>query len=106
MESRDVRRNHSLAEASCGKKESLNMVKRIITTLILIAILGGGGYYVVKGMRAGAEKDQKHYRIATIEKSTVRNTLTATGILKAWTTVDIKSRAGGRVDRIAVEDGS
>lgn len=82
------------------------MIKRIFFTLASLVILLGGGYYVVKGMRASADKDQKQFRVAAIERATVRKTVTATGILKAWTTVDIKSRAGGRVERIPVEDGS
>jgi HlyD family secretion protein len=82
------------------------MVKRLIAPLVTLLILGVGGFYVVKGVRASATKDQKQYRFAVIERGTVKKTVTATGVLKAWTTVDIKSRAGGRVERIAVEDGS
>ncbi|MCS6776099.1 MAG: efflux RND transporter periplasmic adaptor subunit [Chloroherpetonaceae bacterium] len=82
------------------------MIKRLFFTLASIAIVGVGAFYVVRGVRAGSAANQKQYRIATVERGTVRKTVTATGILKAWTTVDIKSRAGGRVDRLYVEDGS
>lgn len=82
------------------------MVKRVFFTLASLAILFIGGFYVVKGLRANASTDQKQYRIAAIERGTVKKTVTATGILKAWTTVDIKSRAGGRVERLPVEDGT
>lgn len=49
--------------------------------------------------------DTKIYRVAQVERGDVASTVVATGTLQPWTLVDIKSKAGGRVDELAVEVG-
>ncbi|MCB8933733.1 MAG: efflux RND transporter periplasmic adaptor subunit [Fimbriimonadaceae bacterium] len=49
--------------------------------------------------------DLKVYRVAEVGRGEVASTVVATGTLQPWTLVDIKSKAGGRVDEMAVEVG-
>jgi len=46
------------------------------------------------------------YTIGTVAKATVKRTVSATGTLEAWTTVDVKSKAGRTIDLLAVDVGS
>lgn len=81
------------------------MVTRILTTIVVLAVLVGGGIFVVKTLGAASTPPGNQYRIGTIETGTVKKTVTATGALQAWTTIDIKSRAGGKILKLYVEEG-
>jgi HlyD family secretion protein len=81
-------------------------MKRAITIIVVLVILITGGAYARKIMTAGAKADVNQYRIAPAKIDLVKKTVTATGTLTAWTTVDIKSRAGGRLISLPVDEGS
>ncbi len=72
-------------------------MKRAIVIVVTLVVLIGGGVATSQRMKGSSAKDQNQYRLAQIEKGKVRKTVTATGVLKPWRTVDIRSRAGGRV---------
>lgn len=82
------------------------MVKRVSVLLVLLVVLITGGLLIARSLKAAAAKDRTQYRITVVKKDAVKKTVTATGVLKPWTVVDIKSKAGGRVDRLPVEEGS
>lgn len=54
----------------------------------------------------GEKRGQVHYRVATVTQDMVRKTVSATGVLTPWTTVDIKSRAGGKILKLLVDAGT
>ena len=81
------------------------MVMRILTTIVVVAVLVSGGVFVFKTLGAASTPAGNQYRIAAIETGTVKKTVTATGTLQSWTTIDIKSRAGGRILKLYVEEG-
>ena len=81
------------------------MWKRAITTILILALLVGGASFAYKKIKASTGPEKTQYRVVPIAKGLVKKTVTATGVLKSWKTVDIKSRAGGRVEKIAVEEG-
>src|SRR5438067_1647961 len=81
------------------------MVKRIITIIAVVGALIAGSVFVAKTLGAAATPPGNQYRLGVIETGTVKKTVTATGTLQAWTTIDIKSRAGGRILKLAVEEG-
>lgn len=56
-------------------------------------------------LRKEEGSDLKVYRVAVVDRGVVASTVIATGTLQPWTLVDIKSKAGGRVDELAVEVG-
>jgi HlyD family secretion protein len=67
--------------------------------------VAGGGAFVVKTLGAAATPVGNQYRVAAVETGTVKKTVTATGTLTAWTTIDIKSRAGGKILKLSVDEG-
>lgn len=79
-------------------------MKRALITVITLAVLVTGGWFLVKSFSAGANKDQIQYRIDKVKLDLVKKTVTATGVLKPWTVVDIRSRAGGRVEDYAFDE--
>ena len=82
------------------------MVKRIIGGVLVAAALIGIGTWLRTRMGAPKADQQTQYKLATVEIGTVKKTVSATGVLKPWRTVDIKSKAGGRVDALYVDIGS
>ncbi|HEV2471349.1 MAG TPA: efflux RND transporter periplasmic adaptor subunit [Chthonomonadales bacterium] len=81
-------------------------MQRAISITITVLVLAGGGLLLARRLRASAASDPNQYRIATAKVDLVKKTVTATGVLTPWTTVSIKSRAGGRVDVLAVDTGT
>ena len=51
-------------------------------------------------------KGKTQYTVASATRGAVKKTVSATGTLEPWSTVDVKSKAGGRVDLLAVDVGS
>ncbi len=81
------------------------MVMRILTVCVVLAAVVGGGIFVAKTLGAAATPPGNQYRIGAVDTGTVKKTVTATGVLTAWTTIDIKSRAGGKILKLAVDEG-
>lgn len=79
------------------------MVKKIL--LLLVVIGGIVGAVSFARMRSQA-KVKPEILTAKVERGSVISTVTATGSLQPLTTVDIRSKAGGRVDLLAVEVGT
>ncbi|HYE72700.1 MAG TPA: biotin/lipoyl-binding protein, partial [Blastocatellia bacterium] len=67
-------------------------------TLIALAVVG----FTYFGRKADAEE----YLTAKIERGNIRNTVTATGALKAVTTVLVGSQASGRISALYVDFNS
>jgi HlyD family secretion protein len=76
----------------------------IIATVAALAVLGGA--YLAIGRRGPDTAKLTQYKVAKVERGTVRKTVSATGTLQPWTTVDIKSKAGGRVLALLVDVGT
>lgn len=76
------------------------------TTIGIAAIaLVAGGYLYTK-LGAAKPKAKTQYTLAFVSRGDVKTTVSATGTLMPWSTVDVKSKAGGRVDLLAVDVGS
>lgn len=82
-------------------------MKKIGLILALVAIVVCGvGYYVYQGVQkakaalAGANKD-----IATVTKQDLKQTVVETGTIDAVKSVEVKSKAGGRLSRLLVDEG-
>jgi HlyD family secretion protein len=81
-------------------------VKRIVGGIVVAAIVVAAGWWIWARIRAPKANEQVQYKLGSVEVGTVKKTVSATGILKPWRTVDIKSKAGGRVDALLVDIGS
>src|SRR5688572_22129841 len=73
--------------------------------IVGLLIAGAGGYWWFTRNGDAAEGDIE-YRYAKIERGELVRSISATGALVASTMVDIKSKAGGKVVRLAVDEGS
>lgn len=81
-------------------------MKRVVTIVVALAVVVAGGWWAWARMRAPKANQQTQYKLGAVEIGTVKKTVSATGTLKPWRTVDIKSKAGGRVDALLVDIGS
>lgn len=81
-------------------------MKRAVIILIIIAAVAGAGFWANNKLRAASPAGAVQYKVMKAEIGNVRKTVSATGVLQPWTTVTIKSKAGGRVDRLLVDVGS
>lgn len=57
-------------------------------------------------LRTGSKEPELEYRYAPVVKGEIVRSITATGVLVALTTVDVKSKAGGIVEQLVVDEGS
>lgn len=80
-------------------------MKNVIIGAIVIVLVGGGIFWYTRRAGASGSKGQAQYKLAEPETGTVKKTVSATGTLQAWRMIDIKSKAGGRVDEMLVEVG-
>ncbi|MFI5385811.1 MAG: efflux RND transporter periplasmic adaptor subunit [Fimbriimonadales bacterium] len=78
------------------------MKNRWVAAVVLgVAVIG---FFVIRA-RQGAGAGKTSYRVATVARGSIRKTVSATGTLQPWTTVDIKSKAGGKINLLAVDVG-
>lgn len=83
------------------------MLRKIISVVVALAVLGGGGYFLKTKLAGGDSATLKtQYKIGTVETGNVKKTVSASGTLQAWKTVDIKARAGGELTFLGVDIGS
>lgn len=79
-------------------------MKRVITIIIVLAVIAGGAV-AVKNLKAAQAPEKATFKVTKAEVGTVKKTVSATGVIKPWSAVDIKSKAGGRVDQLLVDVG-
>lgn len=78
-------------------------MKKLIIGVVLVVGLAVGAWLV---FRDGSEGPDIEYRYAPVEKGELMRSISATGQLVALTTVDVKSKAGGKVVKLAVDEGA
>jgi HlyD family secretion protein len=78
-------------------------MKRTWIIAIVIAFAAIAAFLLLKNGKNSAEIE---YRYATVEQGELIRSTSATGVLVALTTVDVKSKAGGKVVKLAVDEGS
>lgn len=77
---------------------------RSVGVIVVIAgAIGGAWYYFASGARAAKDIE---YRFAPVARGELVRSTSANGQLVALTTVDVKSKAGGKVVKLAVEEGT
>ncbi len=79
------------------------MKKSAIWFMSIAALVFLGWFFFLRG---GAGEDEIEYRYQAAKKSELIRSTSATGQLVALTTVDVKSKAGGTVVRLYVDEGA
>ena len=79
-------------------------MKRIVIIAGIVVVLAVALGFVAH-RRAAKPVDPNAPQLVTVERGSVRRTVTADGTLRALTTVDVKSDAGGKVVLLAVDVG-
>lgn len=78
------------------------MKKPLVIVLSLAAVAGAAWFFT----RGAGDAPEIEYRYAPIEAGELVSSISATGQVVALTTVDVKSKAGGKIVKLAVEEGS
>lgn len=79
-------------------------MKRLVLIVAAVLLVALAVTVVVKRLHA-KPRQAVPTEVATVERGTVRRTVTADGTLRALTTVEVKSDAGGKVMQLAVDVG-
>lgn len=61
--------------------------------------------FAIQHRRSAEESSQVSYEFGKVEVGDVRSSVTATGTIQPWKTVDVKSNVAGRIDKLAVDLG-
>lgn len=81
-------------------------MKRALSLVVALAVVTMAGWAVTTRMRQAGPGEKTQHKVVKVERGTVKKTVSASGTLQPWTVVDIKSKAGGRVDQLLVDAGS
>lgn len=81
-------------------------MKRAITILVVVGLVAATGFFLTTKIRAASTPEKTQFKVTKVAVGQVKKTVSATGTLKPWKVVDIKSKAGGRVDELLVDIGS
>lgn len=82
------------------------MIKRTQIILPAVLCLGLAGAFAYRQVQTANAAGQVHYRTDTAAQGDVTDTVEATGVVQPLTMVDLKSRAGGRLIKLAVDVGT
>ena len=74
----------------------------ILAALAAIVLIGG---FMLHRSRSQTQANGTTYKFGKVTRGDVRNSVTATGTIQPWKTVDVKSNIAGRIDRLAVDLG-
>lgn len=69
----------------------------------VIVLVAAGAFAFLRG---GKPVDEIDYRYAKIARGDLVRSISANGVLVATTTVDVKSKAGGKIIKLAVDEGA
>ena len=84
----------------------IGMTKRTKIFLPVVLCLGLAGTFTYRQIQSANAAGQVHYRTAAVVTGDVTDAVEASGAVQPLTTVDVKSRAGGRMIKLAVDVGS
>ncbi|MCC6484175.1 MAG: efflux RND transporter periplasmic adaptor subunit [Armatimonadetes bacterium] len=84
------------------RKKSIWQNRAVWVLGIVIVLIAG---FVIQHRRNADESSQTTYEFGEVEVGDVRSSVTATGTIQPWKTVDVKSNVAGRVDKLAVDLG-
>ncbi len=78
-------------------------MKRWIAIAIIVVVIVGARWWYLRSRQNGGQEEA--LPTATVERGDLRVTVAATGVLEPLTTVEVKSRTGGEIEKLYVEAG-
>ena len=81
-------------------------MKRIVTIVVVLLVLIGGSLALRARLATVEPAEETKYKVAAVEVGTVRKTVSATGTIQPYSTVMVKSKAGGTVTLMKVDVGT
>src|SRR5437870_3557514 len=78
-------------------------MNKSILWIVGVAVVAGGAWAVVG--RKGEDEGEVEYRYEAVQKGELSRSISATGQMEALTAVDVKSKAGGKVVKLVVDEG-
>lgn len=82
------------------------MTKSKLTLGFVALVVVLAAVWIYSKVQSAKAAGQVQYRTTTVEKGDVTDAVEASGVVQALTTVDVKSRAGGKIIQLAVDVGS
>jgi HlyD family secretion protein len=79
------------------------IIKRKIFLLIFVTLIAGGGYFGYK--KFFSPKEEIRYAVDTVKKGALITSISGSGQISSSNQVDVKAKASGDVQSIAVYDG-
>jgi len=79
-------------------------MKKIAWLVGAVVIVGGGFWAAFKG--SGEATPEVEYRYEEVQKGELVRSISATGLIVALTSVDVKCKAGGNLVKLVVDEGS
>ena len=79
--------------------------KRVLSGVLILVLIVGGVWYYRKTKAAKAADELPEIETASVERKDLTITVSASGVLEALTTVEVKSRSGGEITGMYVEAG-
>ncbi len=79
-------------------------MKKIAWLVGAVVLVGGGFFAAFKG--SGEATPEIEYRYEKVQKDELVRSISATGLIVALTSVDVKCKAGGNLVQLAVDEGS
>src|SRR4051794_27518480 len=91
-----------------ASKPAVTKKKRRLNKWIALGSLAVVAAFAFNAWKKTKASEEVHADVKTalVERGDVRATASATGKLLPFTTVDVKSKAGGKVIKMAVEEGT
>jgi HlyD family secretion protein len=80
-------------------------LKRAIVPIVVIGVVVALGLFITRRLQAANPTEKTQFKVEQVQLGEVKKSVSATGTLQPWRFIDIKSKAGGRVDKLNVEVG-
>lgn len=80
-------------------------MKKIIFTLIVLALAGGGWFFMTHKKKADAAAEAQKFTVAKVEIRTLSKTVESTGEVRPDNRLEVKSPISGRIEQLLVDEG-
>jgi len=83
----------------------MNMIRNLITGLIITAIIGSAAYYALQALKPAEEDPNEGLRFAVVERQDLNRSVRFVGVVEPVLLSEVKSEINGRVAEVHVVNG-